>query len=191
MAVNIDINIDKNGGGGGGGGTPAELAVSTTYAELKALRDGGTLVPGTWYRITDYLCSTTQSDTLAAQHQFDIIVQALDESHLSEEAYAAHHEGDTYFANSKLEAWKLKYCLDNDTTRFGWAADGSGGFWVEYEDKDTVRLMRTAIIEGKDTVWQYGEGKDLYYTAPDPVAGDYLYTDESLSENPVEITAVG
>ena len=25
---------------------------------------------------------------------------------------------DTYFNTSKLEAWELKYCLDNDTSRF-------------------------------------------------------------------------
>jgi len=185
MGVIIQINQE------GGGGTPAELAVSITYAELKVLCNGGNLVPGTWYRITDYACTTTQGNTQSANHAFDILVRADDESHLNENAYAAHHDGDNYFANSKLEAWQLKYCLDNDTSRFGWAADGSGGFWVEYKDKDTVRLMRTAIIEGKETVWQYGEGKELYYSAPDPVAGDYLYTDESLSENPVEITAVG
>ena len=196
MAVNININIDKNGGGGGGGGMPAELAVSTTYAELKALRDGGTLVPGTWYRITDYLCSTTQSDTQAAQHQFDIIVQALDESHLSEEAYAAHHEGDTYFANSKLEAWKLKYCLDNDTTRFGWAADGSGGetqYYIEFENQEeTIRLYRTGIITpDKDEVWVYESGKDTYYTGANPQAGDSIYSDDTLETVAFTITNVG
>ena len=31
-----------------------------------------------------------------------------------------------YFANSKLEAWKLKYCLDNDTNRFAWADEVNG-----------------------------------------------------------------
>ena len=103
---------------GGGGGEAAKLAVSITYAALKALRDGGNLVPGTWYRITDYVCTTTQANTQSAEHQFDIIVRADDASHLNENAYAAHHEGDTYFANCKLEAWELKYSLDNDTTRF-------------------------------------------------------------------------
>ena len=31
---------------------------------------------------------------------------------------------DTYFDNSKLDAWELKYCLDNDTNRFTWAQEG-------------------------------------------------------------------
>ena len=36
-----------------------------------------------------------------------------------------------YFASSNLSAWKLKYCLDNDTTRFAWA-DSTNGKGVIY-----------------------------------------------------------
>ena len=125
----------NNGGNGSGGGTAAKLAVSTTYAALKALRDGGNLVPGTWYRITDYACTTTQDNTQSAGHAFDIIVHADDASHLNENAYAAHHEGDTYFTNCKLEAWQLKYSIDNDTNRFAWA-DDTNGKGVVYFMKD-------------------------------------------------------
>lgn len=132
--INTTLDHSGNGGGGGGGGEAAKLAVSITYANLKALRDGGNLVPGTWYRITDYACTTTQQDTQSANHAFDIIVRADDESHLNENAYAAHHEGDTYFANCKLEAWQLKYCLDNDIRRFAWADDENG--------KGVVYLMK-------------------------------------------------
>ena len=102
------INTTLNqGGNGGGGGAAAKLAVSITYANLKALRDGGNLVPGTWYRITDYACTTTQDNTKSAEHAFDVIVRADDTSHLNENAFAARHEGDEYFANCKLEAWEL------------------------------------------------------------------------------------
>ena len=131
----INTTLNQGGNGGGGGSTPAQLAVSTTYAALKALRDGGNLVPGTWYRITDYACTTTQQDTQSANHAFDIIVRADDESHLNENAFAAHHDGDTYFADCKLEAWQLKYCLDNDTDRFAWA-DTTNGTGVVYWMKD-------------------------------------------------------
>ena len=88
---------------------------------MKSLRDAGNLVPGTQYRITDYQCTTSQSGTKSAGHQFDIIVTADDESTLNEEARAVKHEGDAYFANSDLNAWKIWYCLDNDATRFVWA----------------------------------------------------------------------
>jgi len=33
---------------------------------------------------------------------------------------------EDYFANSKLESWKIKYCLDNDTDRFAWANTVNG-----------------------------------------------------------------
>ena len=181
----------NKGGGNGGNTKPAQLAVSTTYAELKALRNSGSLVPGAMYRIIDYVCTTMQQDTQSAEHQFDIIVLAIDGSHLSEDAIAILHEGDTYFAGCKLEAWQLKYCLDNDATRFGWAADGTGGFYIEYEDKDTVRVMRTSIIEGKDEVWVFGEGKDALYTAANPQVGDEIYDDDSLSKVVNTITAIG
>lgn len=115
--------------------TKAELAVPITYAVLKALRDGGNLTSGVNYRITDYTCTTTKYDTQSAGHVFDIIVRADDESHLNENAFAAHHDGDTYFANCKLESWKLKYSLDNDTDRFDWA-DTTNGKGVVFYMKD-------------------------------------------------------
>jgi hypothetical protein len=114
------------------GGSPM---TSITYAELKALRDSGSLVAGMFYRITDYQCTTVQENTGAMANQFDIIVQALNESTLSETASADRHEGDTYFADSNLGAWELRYCLDNDTTRFAWA-DTENGKGVIYYMKD-------------------------------------------------------
>ena len=104
----------------------ANIATHITYTELKSLRDAGKLVSGQQYRITDYTCTTTQSNTKSAGHPFDIIVTADDESTLNEEARAVKHEGDTYFANNDLSAWKIWYCLDNDTTRFAWADETNG-----------------------------------------------------------------
>lgn len=107
----------------------------TTYSALKAKRDAGTLVKGKWYRITDYTCTTIQEDTQSAGHVFDIIVRADSTNVLNENAYAALHSGDTYFANCKLEAWQLKYSLDNDTEKFAWA-DSTNGKGVIYYMKD-------------------------------------------------------
>ena len=100
--------------------------VSKTWAELKAMRDGGKLAPGQWYRITDYATTTSQQDTQSAGHQFDIIVRADSPTVLNENACATRHEGDTYFQNAKLESWQLKYCLDNVTARFAWANTSTG-----------------------------------------------------------------
>ena len=102
-----------------------------TWADLKAKRDAGELIPGVQYRITDYNCTTVQADTKSAGHQFDIIVTADSTNKLNEVARAIQHEGDTYFSNCNLAAWKIWYCLDNDTSRFAWA-DATNGKGVIY-----------------------------------------------------------
>lgn len=117
------------------GGGIAQTMVETTYADLKSMRDNGTLTPGMWYRITDYVCTTTQSNTISAGNKFDVIVLATGMNSLSEQARAINHtpqEGETdYFANNNLSAWQIWYCLDNDTNRFTWA-DSTNGKGVIY-----------------------------------------------------------
>lgn len=112
---------------------PADIFFSGTHAEVKGLRDSGTLVPGALYKITDYVATTTQAGTQSANHPFDIIVRATAPDTLSEEALAAPHDGDTYFTGlgAKLEAWRLMYCINNDTDRFIWA-DTENGKGVVY-----------------------------------------------------------
>lgn len=124
-----NVAISSSGGG------IAQTMTETTYAELKSMRDNGTLTPGMWYRITDYVCTTTQSNTISAGNKFDVIVLATGTNSLSEQARAINHtpqEGETdYFANSNLSAWQIWYCLDNNTTRFTWA-DSTNGKGVIY-----------------------------------------------------------
>ena len=136
------------------------LAEEITYSALVALRNGGNLVPGKWYRITDYRCSTLQANTMAATNAFDILVRADDASHLNENAFAMHHTGDTYFQNCNLEAWQLKYCLDNDTDRFAWADDVEGKgviFYMKDEwgnecpyDFKNIKFQRWAVTADQD-----------------------------------------
>ena len=124
--------------GSSGGGSPM---VSVTYQELVALRDGSRLVPGMQYRITDYVCTVANdAEAQAVSHPYDIIVTADDAGTLNENARACLHEGDTYYSAegsvADLTAWELKYCLDNDTSRFAWAdtANGKGVvFWLKDE----------------------------------------------------------
>ena len=124
-----NVAISSSGGG------IAQTMTETTYAELKSMRDNGTLTPGMWYRITDYECTTTQENTTSAGNKFDVIVLATSANTLSEQARAINHtpqEGETdYFANSNLSAWKIWYCLDNNTNRFTWA-DAINGKGVIY-----------------------------------------------------------
>ena len=109
--------------------------VDITYSALKSLRDNSKLVKGKRYKITDYVATSVQENTQPLQHRFDVIVLATDVNKLNENALAVQHLGDTYFSNSNLDAWELKYCLDNDTHRFAWA-DNTQGKGVIYYMKD-------------------------------------------------------
>lgn len=110
--------------------TYGEQEVRVTYSELMTLLQSARLTSGKVYRITDYE-TVLASDITTAQsagHVFDVLVTAVAENELSEDARAIHHDGDTYFGGSQLKSWALKYSLFNDTTRFGWAdeLDGKG-----------------------------------------------------------------
>ena len=107
--------------------------VEITHAELKALKDSSSLEVGTKYRITDYV--GTFKTLKSANHPFDIVVEALSESVLSEKASAMRHEGDEYFTNAKMELWEIWYSLENDTTRFAEAAENGKGFIFKLKDE--------------------------------------------------------
>lgn len=109
--------------------------ISVTYEELVNLRNIGELKPGRKYRITDYVTTVVDNavsnDTFkhpaeSANHRFDIIVEALNEVTLSEQAKAVHNDEDGYFDADNLGAWQLWYCLDNDINRFSWADEENG-----------------------------------------------------------------
>ena len=247
-----------------GGETPKQSLIQTTYSELKSLRDNSQLIPGCWYRITDYECTTSQENTKSAGHKFDILVLATSVNTLSEEAraiqserdkelqsiysssqsvnfirypeadgdfegkhyyafldqdthedfiyteslsivpteqnvfatttsvnweedgdsfvpldeaiviitFAEHNETVTsytglYFSNCNLNAWKIWYCLDNDTSRFAWA-DTSNGKGVIYRMIDEWN---------NDCPYDF---KNIQFSTPSTypygVGGKYVYT---------------
>ena len=76
----------------------------TTYSELKSKRDNSQLIPGSKYRITDYVATVDNSEARSANHPFDIIVTAISTNTLSEDCDAIIHNGDTYFSTSNLSA---------------------------------------------------------------------------------------
>ena len=92
-----------------------------TYVELRDLVEMGKLTPGKFYRITDYITTTTQEKTLASGHQFDLIVQAVDSKTLSPDAKAIKHPGTTYFDRWDLSKWEIKYDIRNNQQLYKWA----------------------------------------------------------------------
>lgn len=155
----------------------AELSIPITYSELKSQRDSGSLVRGLFYRITDYITTTVQPNTQSAGHQFDIIVRALTETELDEEAKAVRHDGDEYFANNNLSGWRLWYTLDNDVNRSAWA-DAENGKGV---------IFRMIDENGNDCPYDF---KNIMMRNPlDTADENYYYTfdgngtDHSLNGN--------
>ena len=133
--------------------------IELTYAELKALRDAKKLIAGQAYRVTDFVTTSVQANTRSAGHPFDIIVVADDEGTLNENAKACKHDGDTYFNDCKLEAWELKYCLDNDTDRFAWA-DATNGKGIIYRmidewNNDAPYDFKNIMYNGSWGYWAY------------------------------------
>ena len=155
---------------------------SITWSELKTLRDAGELIPGMKYRITDYTCTTITPGTKSAGHVFDIIVTADSNNKLNEVARAIQHEGDTYFANSDLNAWKIWYCLDNDTTRFDWA-DEENGKGVIYRMIDEFNNDVPYDFKNIQFYRQYDSSKSLWSTISSDNTGVPCYTFSSTGNS--------
>lgn len=68
----------------------------TTWLELKTLRDNNELIPGIFYRITDYVNTTDVTFDGLTSHQFDIILLALTSNTLAEEGWVAMHDDNIY-----------------------------------------------------------------------------------------------
>lgn len=90
-----------------------EGTINIEYIDLFNLSQNGKLIPGAFYRITNYTASVISGEMASAEHYFDIIVQAISETKLSQHARAIQNENDPYFNDSNLHAWQLKYELGN------------------------------------------------------------------------------
>lgn len=178
--------------------TKLQTIIKVTYLELKNLRDSGNLITGQQYRITDYVTTTIQDGTQSAGHPFDIIVTALNENTLSENASAIQHEGDTYFMNSNLSAWKLKYSLDNNIEIFGWVDDNCKGVIYEMVDEfdndlpydfkniQFKRYSTSGYIEGLVGYDGVGEWSGL-----NNAESEYLYTfSMKTNDNTIQDTSL-
>ena len=179
---NIKIENNVISAIGGGPTAATELSVKITWSELKTLMSNSQLVVGQQYRITDYTCTTTQAGTKSAGHVFDIIVTADSESVLNEEARAIQHDGDTYFANCDLNAWKIWYCIDNDTARFAWA-DSTNGKGVIYRMIDEFNNDVAYDFKNIQFYRQWDEDKQLWCTIPDGNTGVPCYTFSSNGDS--------
>ena len=139
-----DININNT------------LMIEVSYSNLKELRDDSLLIPGQQYRITDYTTTTIQENTISADHKFDIIVTALTEDTLSENASTCCHE-EIYIT----EFYSLS----------GW--DGSGGHFV-YIGENIVNgkvysEYHDSNYGGGKLLFDFDDASKVYYNSQDDI----------------------
>lgn len=148
---------------------PSEGILAVTHGELVALKEAGNLSPGKFYRITDYVATVglAYPDTRSAGHPFDVIVRADSPTVLNEQAWAALHEGDEYFAGANLAAWQLRYTPDNV------GAGALGGTYATEMDNGYLFHLEGPVVLGGATyqLWKgFGEYTEDY--------GPYALTSE-------------
>lgn len=118
--------------------TSLELLEEVTYAQLKNLRDTDALVPGKFYRMTDFVTTTsTLTSALpavgfkykSAMHPFDLVLLAVSKNELDHRAIAILSDDDNsdYFKNCDLLKWQIWYDIENNTNRYGWAWNDDTG----------------------------------------------------------------
>lgn len=131
--------------------------IKVTWSELVSLRNNAQLIPGCFYRITDYECTTTQADTLSGGHPFDIIVLALTNNSLSEEARAClHSPDDNYFQNIvqkvisaswnegvKLEDVEILAYMNNGEPSYGQELPGTSPSSSLHESAGVITQLTT------------------------------------------------
>ena len=157
----------------------SKILINITYDDLVTLKTNSELYEGAFYRITDYVttCNAytprTGEPSRSAGHQFDIIIQALSSSTLSDTGTASLHSGDTYFANCNLGAWKVYYDIENDTNKYKWA-DTTNGKGVIYRlidergndlpyDFKNIQFYRDGSSSSYTSVASYLTASDGYY----------------------------
>ena len=192
-----------------GAGDQQEVTpILKTWAQLREARDAGNLIPGQYYRITDYVTTVNEAtitNARSAGHPFDILVRADSATVLSEQAWAVQHDGDTYFKDARLEAWELKYRLDNvqwskqagtyvtdedngytflvvgDITLSGHTYKLLQGFGMYVDDWSDYALMET-VAEGEQIICYYGDPENF-----DPEKPEVVGTASGIEE----VTEVG
>lgn len=166
------------------------LYEEVTYSQLVTKINNSRLVKGRKYRITDYVTTTTQSNTSSAGHAFDLVVTAIDVNELDCNASALLHSGDTYFstAGADLSKWQIWYDVNNDTNKYEWA-DTTNGRGVIYRMIDEWRndcpydFKNILFTKANSYTSAYTFNK---FTSGDTANSDYSLTGYSCQENVIK-----
>lgn len=112
--------------------------INVTYSQLRELVWDSMLVPGSYYRITDYITKTCGGNVGSKELKFDVLVQAATIDSLYDDARALRTEtGDNLPYSVKPEYWKLKYTIENSYRKYPWAKIKYDGCIVKLTNGDT------------------------------------------------------
>ena len=164
-----------------GGGEVPQTYQEITHSDLVGLKNAGNLVPGTWYRITDYEYVPADTATqVSGNHPFDILTMAVTTSQLGEQnCYAIQRAGDTYFDVCDLERWKIWYKTENDTEYFT-GENGKGSVTRMIDEHNNDLRYDFKNIKWKRTIY---EGEVELYTFNCSLASPE-FGDSTVMENP-------
>ena len=169
--------------------------INVTYEELVEKSMRGVLVKGAKYRITDYVTTVEQEGVMSEEFRFDIIVTALDEWMVSEDAMATDGgDGTSHPVGGYIPAWKLKYSIvPMYPTRFDWACYGNEYVVIEPDTGLKCRLsllssVYTENVDGEQYYCFFGNAGGFpiyaYSKTADPKAGNMLLIEGA--EFPIE-----
>lgn len=162
--------------------------LATTYSDLKSKRDNSELIPGMWYRITDYHTTTTQENTSSVDHPFEILVQALTENTLSEDAKAYVKKYDELLPIYSLELYYNgeymgtvvnTYEKGNGYFSYNW---GPGGH-IDLSIEDNYRTDDSGlyIIDRSFKFYFFPDQEYIYNTNRDYAANNHYFNNSNLS----------
>ena len=81
-----------------------------------------------------------------------------------------------YFQNSNLSAWKVWYCLDNDTDRFAWAMDVEPASVIITDGRSEFSSIRTLEGDANNKYCWLSKNSSAFWTDSEtPQNGDSIY----------------
>ena len=128
-----------------------------TYTELRELRTNSELVPGRWYRITDYMTTVANDpEARSAGHPFDVLVMATDVDTLSEEARAVKSSRKDIiparFYSPSMDAWferdEMNDGIYNGEQLYAWKSGEEYAFTKKHIPENNDDVFVAFDIEG-------------------------------------------
>lgn len=164
-----------------GGSSIGSSMIEITYSELKSFADSASLVPGTKYRITDFVTdyNSDETDRKSAMHQFDIIVTASSNNSLYEDAAVELHKDDVYFDEKQVKKWKIKYSLTSSKFKKGEII-----YMIDDKGNEAYFDFKNIMFKASSNEFTHLDSDTFFYlfSSVDSYTGEKNVKDHSLTD---------